>query len=170
MTHQSAREIQDEAARWSVSGMDGAEWNDTDEAELAALARRGSSAARRCCRPVAAWRRSTRCGRANADGESLEARDKRFWRRPPALPDRRRRGDGRIARVGGAFLLGHDTDYGTQIGEIRFSAVADGSTTVINTASLACRPWEAAQRLVRSAGELWFQVAKDSPPLPGRGG
>ena len=33
MTHQSAREIQEEAARW-VARMDGSEWNDIDEAEL----------------------------------------------------------------------------------------------------------------------------------------
>ncbi|WP_137863070.1 MULTISPECIES: FecR domain-containing protein [unclassified Sphingomonas] len=161
MTHQSAREIQDEAARW-VARMDGAEWNDTDEAELALWLdadprRRGA-----LLQAQAAWATLDSLRPANADGESLEARDRRFG------AGRRRfliGGGAAMAAslAGAAFLLGHGTDYGTQIGEIRRVPLADGSTMVINTASLASVDLEAAQRLVRiRQGELWFQVAKDS--------
>ncbi|NWO67853.1 iron dicitrate transport regulator FecR, partial [Escherichia coli] len=91
----------------------------------------------------AAWATLDSLRPANADGESLEARDRRFG------AGRRRfliGGGAAMAAslAGAAFLLGHGTDYGTQIGEIRRVPLADGSTMVINTASLASVDLEAA--------------------------
>jgi len=160
MTHQSAREIQDEAARW-VARMDAEEWGEAEEAELQRWLDVDPRRQGALLQAQAAW--------ASLDGLSSAAEggsDAPVMSRI-AHPVRRRfliGGGVAIAAslVGGAFLRAFGTRYGTEVGEIRRVPLADGSTMVINTASQASVDLEKAQRLVRiRQGELWFQVAKD---------
>lgn len=154
MTLENAREIQEAAARWAAR-MDVGEWSDADEAELQRWL--GEDPRRRgaLLQAQAAWSTLD----ALADNEAAEAE--------PAYPGRRRfliGGGAAIAAsvAGSAFLLTRSAEYGTQIGEIRRVPLADGSTMVINTASLASVDLEKTRRLVNiRQGELWFQVAKD---------
>jgi transmembrane sensor len=155
MTLENAREIEEAAARW-VARMDAAEWSDADEAALEQwlavdTRRRGA-----LLQAQAAWEALD----ALADSADADA--------GPAYPARRRfliGGGAAIAAsvAGSAFVLTRAAEYGTQIGEIRRVPLADGSTMVINTASLASVDLEKTRRLVNiRQGELWFQVAKDS--------
>jgi transmembrane sensor len=155
MTLQNAREIQDEAAHW-VARMDAAGWSDADEAELELWLRADSRRQGALLQAQAAW--------ATLDALSDAAEDQ-----DTSIDHATRRrfligGGTAIAAslAGGLFLLNRDAQYGTEVGEIRRVPLADGSTMVINTASLATVDLEKAQRLVRiRQGELWFQVAKD---------
>ncbi|MFS2108574.1 FecR domain-containing protein [Sphingomonas sp. Sphisp140] len=158
MTHQSAREIQDEAARW-VARMDGAEWSEADEAELARWLDVDPRRQGALLQAQAAWATLDELATASNDDDA----DGRV-----AQPGRRRfliGGGAAIAAsvAGSAFLIGQGARYGTEVGEIRRVPLADGSTMVINTASQATVDLEKARRLVRiRQGELWFQVAKDA--------
>lgn len=154
MTTQTAREIEDDAARW-VARMDGAEWGDADETELERWLGADPRRQGALLRAQAAW--------ATLDTLPAETDED-----SPAAPHTRRRfligGSAAIAAslAGGLFLIGGGTRYGTEVGEIRRVPLADGSTMVINTASLASVDLAKVRRRVRiRQGELWFQVAKD---------
>lgn len=161
MTHQTAREIQEEAARW-VARMDGAEWSEAEEAELGSWLDADPRRQGALLQAQAAWATLDDLSAA-ADEEDALPFDGRV-----AHSGRRRfliGGGAAIAAslAGGAFLVGTGARYGTEIGEIRRVPLADGSTMVINTASQATVDLERARRLVRiRQGELWFQVAKDT--------
>jgi transmembrane sensor len=157
MTLQNAREIQDEAARWAAR-MDGADWGDADEAELAHWLEADSRRQGALLQAQAAW--------ATLDNLDTTAdREERLsFLRAPRRGFLIGGGAAIAASIAGtAFLFGGGANYGTEIGEIRRVPLADGSTMVINTGSQALVDLEEARRLVRiRQGELWFQVAKDT--------
>lgn len=159
MVPQTAREIQDEAARW-VARMDDAEWGEADEATLELWLAEDPRRQGALLQAQAAWATLDALP-ALADEDQGAANDR------VARASRRRfliGGGGALAAsvAGGLFLLGRGAQYGTEIGEIRRVPLADGSTMVINTASLASVDLEKTRRLVHiRQGELWFQVAKD---------
>jgi transmembrane sensor len=161
MTHEAAARIQEEAARW-VARMDGAEWGEADEAELARWLEMDPRREGALLQAQAAW--------ASLDGLKTaadEAADAPFaWRLARAGRRRFLIGAGTAiaaSLAGAAFLFGRGTEYGTEIGEIRRVPLTDGSTMVINTASQAIVDLEKVRRHVRiRQGELWFQVAKDA--------
>jgi transmembrane sensor len=159
MVPQTAREIQDEAARW-VARMDHADWSEADEAALELWLAEDPRRQGALLQAQAAWATLDALP-ALADEDHGAANDR------AARASRRRfligGGTALAASVaGGLFLLGRGAQYGTEIGEIRRVPLADGSTMVINTASLASVDLEKTRRLVHiRQGELWFQVAKD---------
>lgn len=114
MTHQSAREIQEEAARW-VARIDGSEWNDLDEAELALWLDADSRRRGALLQAQAAWATLDPLRPANAEDAEAEALagHSRTGRRRFLIG-----GGAAIAAslAGAAFLLDRGTEYGTQIG------------------------------------------------------
>ena len=155
MTEGRAAARSAEADHW-VARMDRNDWSDADEAELqewlAGDARRRGA----LLQSQAAW--------LTLDS-GLMARSAPST--PGRLVDRRGilAGAGTAlaaSLIGGFFWLSSGSAYRTSVGEIRRVPLADGSTAIINTASVIEVSLHKHSREVElAAGEAWFLVAKD---------
>ncbi|MGH6613686.1 FecR family protein [Sphingomonas sp.] len=163
-----AKKLDDEAAEW-VALMDSGHWSTSDEEALQRWLAVDALRHGLLLRAHATWMAVDHALASDQpvpeDIEELEVDDQA----PGAGRWGRRAILGGVAAAGAAVFfgrmwqLGAETDYSTNLGEIRRVPLADGSVMTMNSSSsVAIRMERRARRVSLTQGEAWFDVAKNA--------